>query len=79
VNKSIRQKLANSKRRIRRRLDRTDLRGCSKPMMTASNIHHEIGAWPVVYGPIGADAKARSRYDLPSRICARFHSERSCS
>jgi hypothetical protein len=42
VNKIIRQRLANSKRRIRRRLDKTDLRGCSKPMMTASNIHYEI-------------------------------------
>lgn len=42
MNKIIRQKLANSKRRIRRRLDKTDLRGCSQPMMTASNIHYEI-------------------------------------
>ena len=42
MNKIIGQKLTNSKRRIRRRLDRTDLRGCSKPMMTASNIHYEI-------------------------------------
>jgi hypothetical protein len=39
----IRRKLANSKRRIKRRLDKTDLRGCSQPMMTASNIHYEIG------------------------------------
>jgi Transposase DDE domain group 1 len=43
VNKIIRQKLANSKRRIRRRLDKTNLHGCSQPMMTASNIHYEIG------------------------------------
>ncbi len=39
---SIRRKLANRKRRIQRRLDRTDLRGCSEPMMTASNLHYEI-------------------------------------
>jgi hypothetical protein len=38
----LRRKLANSKRRIERRLDKKDLRGCSKPMMTASNIHYEI-------------------------------------
>jgi hypothetical protein len=38
----IRRKLANSKRRIERRLDKTDLRGCSRPMMTASNLHYEI-------------------------------------
>jgi hypothetical protein len=43
VKPSIRQKLANSKRRIERRLDKTDLRGCSEPMMTARNIHYEIG------------------------------------
>ncbi len=38
----IRRRLANSKRRIRRRLDKKDLRGCSRPMMTAGNIHYEI-------------------------------------
>src|SRR5208337_4408790 len=42
VKKIIRQKLANSKRRIQRRLDKTNLDGCSKPIMTASNIHYEI-------------------------------------
>src|SRR6202140_291269 len=42
VKAKVRQKLANSKRRIDRRLDPTDLRGCSQPMMTASNIHYEI-------------------------------------
>jgi hypothetical protein len=38
----IRRKLARSKRRMQRRLDKRDLRGCSQPMMTASNIHYEI-------------------------------------
>jgi hypothetical protein len=38
----IRQKLTDSKRRIQARLDKTDLRGCSAPMLTASNIHYEI-------------------------------------
>jgi hypothetical protein len=38
----IRQKLTNSKRRIQRRLDKSDLRGCAKPIMTARNIHYEI-------------------------------------
>lgn len=42
VKPSIRRKLANSKRRMQRRLDRKDLRGCSQPMMTAANIHYEI-------------------------------------
>ena len=39
----IRRQLANSKRRVERRLDKSDLRGCSEPMMTARNIHYEIG------------------------------------
>jgi hypothetical protein len=43
VNASIRRLLNNSKRRIQRRLDRNDLRGCAKPMLTASNIHYEVG------------------------------------
>jgi hypothetical protein len=38
----IRQKLTDSKRRSERRLDKTDLRGCSEPMLTASTIHYEI-------------------------------------
>jgi hypothetical protein len=42
VKASIREKLTNSKRRIQRRLDKTDLRGCEQPIMTASNIHYEI-------------------------------------
>jgi hypothetical protein len=42
VKARIRRKLAHSKRRIERRLDKKDLRGCSQPMMTASNIHYEI-------------------------------------
>jgi hypothetical protein len=42
VNKIIRQKLANRKRRLERRLDKSNLEGCSQPMMTASNIHYEI-------------------------------------
>ncbi len=43
MKKIIRDKLDNSKRRIERRLDKTDLRGCKQPIMTASNIHYEIG------------------------------------
>jgi Transposase DDE domain group 1 len=48
--------LANRKRRIERRLDRSDLRGCSQPMMTASNIHYEIAerSRGVAVGGLGA-------------------------
>ena len=56
MNKIIRQKLANSKRRIRRRLDKSDVRGCAKPMMTASNIHYEIAerSRGIAVGGLGA-------------------------
>src|SRR5262245_62081790 len=39
----IRRRLDKSKRRIQRRLDKTDLRGNSQPLMTARNIHYELG------------------------------------
>ena len=48
----LRRKLANSQRRIQRRLDKNDLRGCSKPMMTASNIPYEIAGRTRVPAPI---------------------------
>jgi hypothetical protein len=56
VNAKIRKKLARRKRRLQKRLDKSDLRGCSQPMLTASNIQYEIGerGRGVVYGGIGA-------------------------
>ena len=41
MNAKIRQKLAARKRRIEKRLDKTDLSG-GTPMLSASNIHYEI-------------------------------------
>ena len=38
----IQKQLLQRKRRIERRLDKTDNRGCDKPMFTVSNIHYEI-------------------------------------
>ncbi len=38
----IRKKMEQRKRRIARRLDKEDNRGCDRPIMTASNIHYEI-------------------------------------
>jgi Transposase DDE domain group 1 len=56
VKPSIRRKLANSKRRIQRRLDKTDNRGCERPMFTARNIDYEIAGRVrgMAYGGIGA-------------------------
>lgn len=42
MNTKIRNQIELRKRRIARRLERKDLRGCERPMMTASNIHYEI-------------------------------------
>jgi hypothetical protein len=42
VNTKIRNQIERRKRRIARRLDKQDNRGCDKPVMTASNIHYEI-------------------------------------
>lgn len=41
MNANIWKKLASRKRRIERRLDKTDIR-CDGPMMSASNIHYEF-------------------------------------
>jgi hypothetical protein len=56
VNATIAGKLANRKRRIERRLDKTNLVGCDKPMFTASNIHYEISdrSRGIAHGGIGA-------------------------
>ena len=42
MNTKIRQQIERRKRRIERRLDKNDNRGCDRPMMTAANIHYEI-------------------------------------
>jgi hypothetical protein len=42
VNTKIRKQLERRKQRITRRLDKTDNRGCDRPIMTASNIHYQI-------------------------------------
>ena len=51
MNARIRKKLARRKKRIQKRLDKNDLRGCSKPMFTASNIQYEIGERGRLVGP----------------------------
>jgi hypothetical protein len=56
VNIILRRWLNNCKRRIDRRLDKTDLRGCSRPMLTAANIHYETSGRVrgITHGGIGA-------------------------
>jgi hypothetical protein len=42
VNTKIRKQIERRKRRIARRLNKKDNRGCGRPIMTASNIHYQI-------------------------------------
>ncbi len=74
VRKSIRQKLANCKRRIQRRLDKTNLRGCAKPIMTATSIHYEIAQRTrgLSVGGIGAIHALATRLGLPQAIDRRL-------
>ena len=56
VNTKIRKQIERRKRRIARRLDKNDNRGCDRPIMTASNIHYEIAdrTRATAHGGIGA-------------------------
>lgn len=56
MKRSISKRVRQGKRRIARRLDKTDNRGCDRPIMTASNIHYEIAerTGATAHGGIGA-------------------------
>jgi hypothetical protein len=75
VKPSIREKLARRKRRIERRLDKSDLQGCSSPMFTASNIHYEIAdrCRGISSGGIGAIHEMARRLGLIDQIDRRLH------
>ena len=72
--KTIRKQLARRKRRIARRLDKRDLRGCERPMMTARNVRYEVGARTVAtcYGGIAAMHMLACKLGLPEAIDARL-------
>jgi Transposase DDE domain group 1 len=75
VNSTISGKLVNSKRRIERRLDKTKLGDCDKPMLTASNIHYEIGdrCRGMAHGGIGAIHVLARQLGLIEAIDTRLH------
>jgi hypothetical protein len=75
VNARVRQKLARRKRRIQKRLQKNDLRGCSKPMLTASNIQYELGerGRGIGYGGIGAMHLLVRQLGLAEAIDQRLH------
>jgi hypothetical protein len=71
----IPRKLRNSKRRMERRLDKTKLGNCHKPMFTARNIHYEIGdrSHGLAYGGIGAIHALARQLGLIDAIDERLH------
>jgi hypothetical protein len=75
VNAKIRQRLARSKRRLQRRLDKTKLGDTSQPAFTASNIHYEIAerVHGIAYGGIGAFHLLARRIGLIDAIDRNLH------
>lgn len=71
----IQQKLAYRKRRIAARLDKTDLRGCAQPMITASNLHYELSqrCRGIAVGGIGAIHTLVRQLGLGDAIDRRLH------
>jgi hypothetical protein len=75
VNPSIRRKLAHCKRRLQRRLDKNDNRGCAEPMLTARTVHYEIAERTrgIAHGGIGAFHLLARRIGLIDAIDQRLH------
>ena len=74
MNAKIRNKLAQGKRRIERRLDKNDISGCERPMITASNIDYEIAdrTRAVAAGGLGAMQLVAKKLGLAEAIDGRL-------
>ncbi len=72
---TVSRKLANSKRRLTRRLDQTKLGDCSKPMFTARNLHYEISdrSRGIAHGGIGAIHVLARQLGLIDALDDRLH------
>ena len=75
MNAKIQQQLANRKRRIERRLDKTKLQGADQPMFTASNIHYDIAERTrgLAHGGIGVMHALAKRLGLIDAIDDHLH------
>lgn len=75
MNATIRQKLAARKRRIERRLDKSDLGDCNRPMIAASNIHYQLAdrCHGIAYGGIGLITKLVRQLGLVETIDKHLH------
>ena len=72
MNTKIRQQIERRKRRIARRLDKSDNRGCDRPIMTASNIRYELAdrTRATAHGGIGAIHLLVRKFGLDQAINA---------
>ena len=75
MNPKIRQRLAQRKRRIARRLDKTNVQGADQPQFTARNIHYEIAerSRGLAHGGIGAVHDLARQLGLIDAIDRRLH------
>lgn len=75
MNAKIQRQLGRRKRRIERRLDKADNRGCSRPILTAANIHYEVSdrVRGVGCGGIGAMHLLVKHLGLDEAIDRRLH------
>jgi Transposase DDE domain group 1 len=75
VSATIRQKLAARKRRIKRRLDKSDLGDLSRPMFTTSNIHYDLADryHGIAYGGIGVITRLVRELGLAEAINKHLH------
>jgi hypothetical protein len=70
VNSKIRRQLRQRKSRIQRRLDKCNVQGCERPMLTASNIHYEISDKDrgIAHGGIGVFQDLARQFGLIDAI-----------
>lgn len=75
MNAKIRKKLAHSKRRIERRLDKNNKTGCEQPMITASNIDYEFAerTRAIAAGGLGAMHLVARKFGLVEAIDRSLH------
>src|SRR6266852_8798072 len=75
VNATLHGKLANRKRRMDRRLDKTKLGDCDRPQFTASNLHYQIAdrTRGLAHGGIGALHALARQVGLIDAIDERLH------
>ena len=75
MNATLHRRLHDRKRRIERRLDRTRVDGCARPMLTARTVHYQLGerTHGLAHGGIGAIHALAHQLGLVEAIDQRLH------